>query len=262
MKKLLAAGIVLLLTAAAFAPASRAEEDLIGLAVATVDGQKDQTAAVEMTVDDPGGMDSLQFTLNYDPAALSLIEVIPGDLTKGGSLVYNTETSGVIQAAFTSALGLTEGGVFLSVRFKVLTDAGSAIVLTDALASRVDEAFEQTKAYVSVTDGGVRAGGAALPPGAVTPWPAETPVPTPTLAPTPTPSPTPFEIEQVVQQTPESTVTPAPQAPEDGGESGSAAPVLIAAGAALIVIAALIILLARYESRRKAQRRRSRRKDG
>ena len=263
MKRLLAAGIALfLLILAPFAPGAMAEEDLISLSVGVVDGKKDETVSLAVSVENPGGMDSLQFSLNYDPTALSLIEIVPGELTAGGIFVYNTEVSGVAQAAFASALGLSDGGVFLTLRFKLLTDAGSAVVLTDALASRVDAEYVQTKAYLQVADGGVTASGAAMPAGVVTPWPVETPQPTPTPEPTPTPTPTPSEIEPVAQQseTPEATPEAAEPAPEEDGGSGTAA-ILIAAGAALIVTAGIILLLAHHENKKRAMRKKRRAKN-
>lgn len=261
MKRLLAVGMALclLFAAAPFSSGALAEESLIALTVETASAQQGDSLTVSVQVANPGGMDSLQFALNYDPAALSVLEVFPGEMTKGGLIVYNTEVSGVVQAAFASALGITEGGVLLTVRFQVLTAAGSPVLLTDALASRVDDSFVQTKAYLSVTDGGVSVGGAPLPAISVTPWPVETPAPTPTPEPTPTPTPTPYEIESVASETPVSgTPEPAPEA----ASGGSAAPLLIAAGAALLVIAALILLLSSLERRRKARsKRRTRRED-
>ncbi len=104
----------------------------------------------------------------------------------------NTDEPGTIVFAFASAEGLTQDGVILTLTFEVLSETGSAILLTDVLITTVDAALLQHKAFVTLENGGVAVGEEGqVPAPLVTPWPVETPTPTPTPTPSPTPTPTP-----------------------------------------------------------------------
>ena len=141
--------------------------------------------------------------------------------------------------------GLSADGTLATLTFEVLGETGSAVVLTDVLATTVDAARVQHKAYVTLQNGGVAVGeGAAVPEPVVTPWPVETPVPTP--APTPAPTATP-----IPSPTPAPVLPPAPEGAPPGGY------LLLLLGALLIaVLTALLITLAVRRTRARKRRKR------
>lgn len=191
-------------------------------------------------------VDSLQFRINYDAAALRLVdEPAVGEALAGGIAISNTETAGVVGFAFACADGLSADGTLVTLTFEVLSQTGSAVVLTDVLATTVDAARVQHKAYVTLQNGGVAVGeGAAVPEPVVTPWPVETPVPTP--APTPAPTATP-----IPSPTPAPVLPPAPEGAPPGGY------LLLLLGALLIaVLTALLITLAVRRARARKRRKR------
>ena len=199
-------------------PAALAEGE-IGLTVDTVTAEPEGQAVVAVSAAGAAGLDSLQFRVNYDSDALRLAaEPAVGEPFAGGLTAVNTDTAGLVVFAFASAEGLAEDGVALTLTFDVLTETGSAVVLTDVLASTVDAGLVQHKAYVTLENGGVAVGeGGQVPEPVVTPWPVETPTPTP-------------------------TPTPAPWTPQGGAQADLL--VLGLGGLLLVALVALLILLA------------------
>ena len=236
------AAICLLLTA--LLPAALADGE-IALKTDTVTAEAGGQATVASAVSNAAGMDSLQLRVNYDSEALRLIaEPEPGEPLEGGIAVSNIDEAGVIVFAFASATGVQQDGTLLTLEFEVLQETGSAIVITDVLATTVDGALVQRKAYVTVENGGVAVGEAGeVPEPVVTPWPVETPTPTPspTPEPTPTPVPTPVPTPEPVQLLPEA----------EGGPSGG---MLLLGGVLLLGWITLLVLLAVRRSRERKRK--------
>ena len=190
MKKLCAAWLAVCLMLMCPAAALAEETETIGVSVATVQAEADaESAVVRVSLSDCAGMDSIQLRLNYDQTCMRLTAVDAGDLLSGGLHVLNTETSGLLILAFASAEGLRQNeGTLIDLKFTLVNEAGSALTVTEVLATRYDaEANLQSKAYVTVEDGGVTfASDGTLPAAVITPWPVETPAPTPEPTPEPT----------------------------------------------------------------------------
>ena len=236
------AAICLLLTA--LLPAALAEGE-IALKTDTVTAKAGGQATVTIALSNASGMDSLQLRVNYDSEALRLTaEPEPGELLASGIAVSNIDEAGVIVFAFASATGVREDdGTLLTLQFEVLRENGSAVVLTDVLATVVDDTLAQKKAYVTVENGGVAIGESGqVPEPVVTPWPVETPAPTPSPTPESTPTPVP-----TTAPTPE----PAPLLPEPG--EGTDGWLLLLGGILLLV---WLILLAQLAVRRGRERKR------
>ncbi len=211
MKRLLLVltAVVLAALIPAAALAAEGNESVI-LAIGTASTENGGQADVSVTLKNCAGVDSIQFDLNYDPAALTVVSVTPGDLFLAEYVVYNADEPGRIRIACADALGLKGDGTLLTVRFTAQSASGSALTATNGILTQVDADFNQTKAYVSVEDGGVSIGTGAVPAALVTPWIPETPPPTPTPEPTPTPVPEPAELAQVdTSASPEATAAPA-----------------------------------------------------
>lgn len=218
-----AALLVSLLCAAPLTAARAAGEVALTVDTAQAAAAGEQVA-LSVHAADALTVDSLQFRINYDAAALRLVdEPAVGEALAGGIAISNTETAGVVGFAFACADGLSADGTLVTLTFEVLSQTGSAVVLTDVLATTVDAARVQHKAYVTLQNGGVAVGeGAAVPEPVVTPWPVETPVP-----------------------------TPAPQGAPPGGY------LLLLLGALLIaVLTALLITLAVRRARARKRRKR------
>lgn len=230
-------------------PITLAEGETIAeLVVGTVDATADSEVTVPVTIRNCEMVDSLQFHLNYDSTALSVVRVTPGDTFPAEYCVTNVDEKNRIRAACISALGLTGEGTVLSVTFKVLTASGSAVTVTDAAATRVNADFQQSKAYLTFTDGGVTVASVALPAPVVTPWIAATPVPTPSPEPTPTPMGTPAVIEN------ETIQTPAGDSAMTAGSPKTLLIVLIIV-AVMLIAAALVIVLTEKRNQKKKRRK-------
>lgn len=240
-----AALLVSLLCAAPLTAARAAGEVALTVDTAHAAAAGEQVA-LSVHAADALTVDSLQFRINYDAAALRLVdEPAVGEALAGGIAISNTETAGVVGFAFACADGLSADGTLVTLTFEVLGQTGSAVVLTDVLATTVDAARVQHKAYVTLQNGGVAVGeGAAVPEPVVTPWPVETPVPTP--APTPAPTATP-----IPSPTPAPVLPPAPEGAPPGGY------LLLLLGALLIAaLTALLITLAVRRARARKRRKR------
>ncbi len=225
-----------------------AEEGSVLIRVETVDTAADGTVDVPVLLGDCAGVDSVQFDVNYDSAALSIVSVTPGDLFPAEYTVSNIDEPGRVRIACASALGLGDSGTLLTLRFRVLSDAGSAITITSGIVTRVDAAYVQSEAYVSIEDGGVSVGGAALPASIATPWIPATPIPSPTPTPSPTPS-----------ATPEPTASPAATATQTLSPLQSIPlKAIIAAGALLLLAIVLIFSLVAAKRKKRGQENRPR----
>lgn len=219
----------------AFPAQARAEETVVMIQVGTVSGENGDQIDLPVLLDQCAGVDSVQFDLNYDSAALEFVNMTPGDLFAAQYTIANSDVPGRVRIACASALGLEGAGTLLTLRFRLISDTGSAVSVTSGIVTRVDADYNQSKAYVAIQDGGVTAGTAALPAPAVTPWVPATPVPTPS----PTPEITP---------TPELTAAPEPEAPATAtsaptGISGLNPMVLYIGGGLLLAVVILVVIL-------------------
>ena len=241
MKRTLCLLSVLLLAVVCFTPTQAlAEEQSVLISVPSVSGEKDAEVDVSVLLDRCAGVDSVQFDLNYDSAALEFVSMTPGDLFAAQYTVANMDAPGRVRVACASALGLQGAGTLLTLRFRLLTEAGSAVAITSGIATHVDADYNQSEAYIEVENGGVTVGTAALPAPAVTPWVPATPVPTP--SPTPEATATPEATQQPLQtqSQPEAQAT----APEGTPSIMSLNPAIYIIGGGLIVVAlALVVIL-------------------
>lgn len=202
MKRILLILTALLFTVTLAVPARALaeEEDSVRIQVDTVSGEKGDQVDLPVLLDDCTGVDSAQFDLNYDSSALEFVSMTPGDLFAAQYTVVNTDTPGRIRVACASALGLKGAGTLMTLRFRLTTEIGSAVTLSNGIITRVDADYNQTTAFVSITDGGITVGTAPMPSPVVTPWIPATPVPTP--SPTPEATATPAASEPQVSSTP------------------------------------------------------------
>jgi hypothetical protein len=166
----------------------------------------------------------------------------PGDLFAAQYTIANSDVPGRVRIACASALGLEGAGTLLTLRFRVLTDAGSAASITSGIVTRVDADYNQTKSYVAIQDGGITVGSASLPAPAVTPWVPATPVPTP--------SPT-----TEITATPDVTAAPASAAPavEPAAPSqlSDLNPILLYVGGGLLLAAVILVVVLLSRKNRK-----------
>ena len=190
MKRTFLLLLALMCAAALFPQAhARAEEERVVFHVDTVSGESGADVDVPVLLGNCVGVDSVQFDLNYDADALTLVSVTFGGLFSASE--YNAAEAGRVRVACANALGLTQAGTLLTLRFTATGETGSAIAITNAIVTRVDANYVQSPALAAAENGGVTAGTAPLPEAKVTPWVPATPTPTPTPEPTPTNAPTP-----------------------------------------------------------------------
>ena len=247
MKRLLLVLSALLLTAL-FPIQALALEENESVTIQIGEASAENGAAVDIPVYLKGsaGVDSIQFDLNYDSTALSVVSVTPGDLFLPEYVIYNAEEPGRLRIACADKLGLAGDGTLLTVRFTAISGAGSALTATNGIITRVDADFNQTNAYILLEDGGVSIGAGAIPAALVTPWIPETPPPTPTPEPTPTLVP---EPEALSQELP-SDQTESPASSAAGGATVD--PIAYVVVAALFLMLILLITVSIYRRRRQA----------
>ena len=210
MKQLFAALLALCLMLACPMAALAQQTETIDISVDAVRAEAGaQEAAVVVSLANCAGMDSIQLRLHYDETCVRLSSVGTSGLLDEGLHVLNTEKSGLLILAFASAEGLrADKGTLLELNFTLVNEAGSAVTVSDVLATRYDkESGVQSKAYVTLQDGGItfREDG-TMPEAVVTPWIAETPAPTP--EPTPEPTEVPVSVTETAEtsdKTPEKT---------------------------------------------------------
>ena len=186
---LLLSALLLAVALAAPAKAYAVEEDGVRIQVDTVSGEAGNQVDLPVLLKGSAGVDSAQFDINYDSAALEFVSMTPGDLFAAQHTVINADTPGRIRVACASALGLSGAGTLMTLRFRLLTVAGSAVTISNGIITRVDASYNQTTALIAITDGGITVGTAPLPAPVVTPWVPATPIPSPTPTPIPSPSP-------------------------------------------------------------------------
>jgi hypothetical protein len=200
-------------------------------------------------------VDSVEFNLNYDPDALSVISVTPGDLFPAEYCVSNVDTPGYISIACACRDGLAGSGTLLTVRFEILSETGSALTVTthksgehaEDVVSYIDNDYNQYFSYVAVENGSVTVGSAEAPEPLVTPWIPATPVPTPS------PSPAATEVPAASMQSDEAeTATPVPTVGERGISNVDPIAYIVVGGLFVILIVLIVITVA---NRRKARTR-------
>lgn len=241
MRKGFAALLVSLWVLTLAMPAARAEGE-VSLTVATTMAAAGDTVGVPVSIENCEGLDSLEFRVNYDPAVLEFVSLQNGDVFESEFLISNPSEAGLVRVAAISAYGLTASGTVLTLEMRVLTDAGSAVTLTDVRGTLVDpdDNFAQSKAYFLLTDGGVAAPDGLLPAAHVTPWIAETPVPVET--------PVPAAVQEQLAAGDAASAEPDPaEEAQQPSAVVSALPVLAATAAALAVVTAAILLLTHFE---------------
>jgi hypothetical protein len=213
---------------------ARAEEEVVSIQVGTVSGENGALVDLPVLLDNCTGVDSVQFDLNYDSAALQFISMAPGDLFAAQYTIANSDVPGRVRIACASALGLGEAGTLLTLRFRLLSETGSAVSITSGIVTRVDADYNQTKSYVAIQDGGVSAGTAPLPAPAVTPWVPATPVPTPSPTPEVTATPEATATPEEASASPETVTPPA---------TGLSASVYYVGGGLLFAVILLVVIL-------------------
>ena len=237
MKRVFLFLTVLLLAVSLTAPkrALAEEADSVLISIGTVTGETDSQIDLPVTLSQCKSVDSVQFDLNYDSAALAFLSMTPGELFAAQYTVINTDVPGRIRVACASALGLEGAGTLMTLRFQVLSDTGSAVTVSSGIVTRVDEAYNQSTALVSIADGGVAIGTAPLPAPVVTPWVPATPVPSPTPTPEVTATP---EITQAQNLTSPEIVAPPT-------ERLTASVYYVGGGLLLAVVALSILVMAK-----------------
>ena len=237
MKRVFLFLTVLLLAVSLTAPkrALAEEADSVLISIGTVTGETDSQIDLPVTLSQCKSVDSVQFDLNYDSAALAFLSMTPGELFAAQYTVINTDVPGRIRVACASALGLEGAGTLMTLRFQVLSDTGSAVTVSSGIVTRVDEAYNQSTALVSIADGGVAIGTAPLPAPVVTPWVPATPVPSPTPTPEVTATP---EITQAQNLTSPEIVAPPT-------ERLTASVYYVGGGLMLAVVALSILVMAK-----------------
>jgi hypothetical protein len=184
-------------------------EPVVLLSFGSATGEVGDEVDVPVLLSGCKSVDSIQIDINYDPAALSIVSVTPGNLFPVEYCITNIAESGVVRVACACALGLEGDGTLLTLRFKILNQTGSALTVTSRLGGSevtyVDADFSQFTAYLSLENGGVSVGAGTVPNPLVTPWAPVSPSPTPSPTPTATPEPTATPTQQ-------QAATPAPEA--------------------------------------------------
>ena len=259
MKRLLLVLSALLLTALFPVQALALEEnESVTIQIGAASAENGATVDIPVYLKNSAGVDSIQFDLNYDSAALSVVSVTPGDLFLPEYVIYNADEPGRLRIACADKLGLAGDGTLLTVRFLALSDAGSALTATSGIITRVDADYVQTNAYVALESGGISIGAGAVPEALVTPWIPETPVPTATPEPSDTPQPV-EEAASVVSSAPEV------QLPAESAATTEVEPIAyVVVGvlfALLIVLITVSVIRRRNQAEAEMQPKKSSRKD-
>lgn len=218
-----------------------AEGDGFTVSAGQADGALEKDITLDITISGCKGLDSLQLCVNYDLTALKLVSAEGGSLLENGLHVLNTDEAGLIAFAYAGAEGLAVSeGTLLTLTFRPLSDQGSAIVVTDVLATTYDAAAgEQNRLYGTVQDGYVTVAGGEAPAPKITPWIAETPAPTP--EPTPEPTSVPTEAPQATEAIPENVIAALDEI--------NLLPYILGAAALLLVIVIALIVVWRNSRR-------------
>lgn len=257
MRKLLPVLTALILGVMAIVPIhALAEEDTdttVRIYVSSASGEIGANVDVPVMLYDCEHVDSIEFNLNYDASALSVVSVTPGNLFPAEYCVSNSDTPGYISIACACRDGLEGSGTLLTVRFEVLSETGSALTVTthksgeyaEEVISYIDEDYNQYFSYVAVENGSVTVGALEAPEPLVTPWIPVTPVPTPS----PTPEATEVPVASVQLDEAEAA-TPEPAA-EARGIADVDPIAYIVVGALFVILVVLIVIT--VANRRKAR---------
>ena len=196
MRKLLLLASLLVMTLCMITPStSHADGELaVRLSFGIANGEVGDIVDVPVQLSECKSVDSVQLDINYDPAALSVVSITPGNLFPVEYCITNVAESGVVRLACACALGLEGDGTLITIRFKILADTGSALTVTSRLGGRevtyIDADVNQLTAYLLIENGGVSVGAGSVPLPAVTPWIPDSPLPTPSPTPIDSPEPT------------------------------------------------------------------------
>jgi len=213
MRKLLLLASLLVMTLCMITPStSHADGELaVRLSFGIANGEVGDIVDVPVQLSECKSVDSVQLDINYDPAALSVVSITPGNLFPVEYCITNVAESGVVRLACACALGLEGDGTLITIRFKILADTGSALTVTSRLGGRevtyIDADVNQLTAYLLIENGGVSVGAGSVPLPAVTPWIPDSPTPIPSPTPTATPETT------ITITSMEQAETPVPEVP-------------------------------------------------
>ena len=232
---------LLLLLPAAFAHADNApvtitSEDVRGKVGETV------TATLNITVEPPKvgqTMDSLQFVLEYDSAALEFVDIqeVSGDSISilGAQFTCNVATkAGSVAFTAAASAGCSGSGLLMHVRFKILSAVSTILVLKKVSYSFVTTNSGSQRGYT----------GGTINLGRVTGESAPTTVAPPSVSPGDSPEPTAPATEQ--PRYPVSEVTLAPgvsPSPEPEEQSGSDTLAYIVFGLFIVVAILICVVL-------------------
>jgi len=259
MRKLLPILSALILAVLMVVPVhALAEEEAdttVRISVESASGEVGDEVDVPVMLYDCEHVDSIEFNLNYDPDALSVVSVTPGDLFPAEYCVSNADTPGYVSIACACRDGLEGAGTLLTVRFEILTETGSALTVTthktgdyaEDVISYIDEDYNQYFSFVALENGSVTVGSAQAPDPLVTPWVPATPIPTPS----PTPEPTEVPVTSV--QTGGDETAALDSESEAGGLSDVEPIAYIVVGGLFVVLIVLIVIT--VVNRRKAHKR-------
>lgn len=257
MRKFLSVFSAAILAACLLLPAYALADEgrVVRLSVGNAGGEVGAEVDVPVLLYDCERVDSVEFDLNYDPDALGVVSVTPGDLFPVEYCFSNTSEAGVIHIACACALGLEGDGTLLTVRFRILTETGSALTVTSHLSEKeityIDDDYNQYSAYTALENGGVSVDMGAVPDPLVTPWTPATPTP----APTDTPAPTEVPSIETQQQ------TPLPEETEEAGRPGGWSDIdpvayyVVGGLAALLAVLIAVSLGIKKKNRSEAQSR-------
>ncbi len=228
------------------------------ISVQTADGSVGDTVTVKVNATNAVRLDSIQFNINYDGSSLKPLSFTPGLVFTPEYCVLNLDEPNRIRAACVNAFGAEWDGELFEVSFQILSDSGSAITLSDVVATQVDADYHQFPAYVSIEDGGVSVSGKPLPEPKVTPWIAPTPIPTPTPEVTPTPVPEPIAL-------PQETLVPSPTPePEMEAENEQHLMGNLAVAGLCLIVAVIIagVIIADHRKQKAALKKKRRQNEG
>ncbi len=109
--------------------------DLTGMILESLLSPTGSTVRVPVTLHKAEGVNSLGFTLNYDPDGLRLVAVERGSRLTADSFNYDIDTPGQVRFGFASTKGRGSSGTAAVVEFQVIAAEGSVIPisLSDAL---------------------------------------------------------------------------------------------------------------------------------
>ena len=85
---------------------------------------------IPIRLENPDGVHTLEFNLNYDPSVLELVEVQPGSRLSAPRSRYDTDSPGVVRFDLTVSDQLKGNGSAAVVEFKAVGEVGASSALT------------------------------------------------------------------------------------------------------------------------------------